>query len=113
MEVTVETKKTCTCMAAKHAGVKSPIPFSVRNKVGLKRLKQGINFAFGGTGVFDTSVPLPNMTTQIDLFQQLRLVDSDADARFSLALVSVSGNDYSFFLATNGSTQVYNILNLP
>lgn len=96
--------------AARHLGVKSPIPYSIRDKVGLKRLKEsGINFAFGGTGVFDTSVPLPNMTTQIDFFQQLRLVESvvtNGDAQHSVALVSVSGNDYSFFLANNGSSQV-------
>lgn len=74
-------------------------------------MKEGINFAFGGTGVFDTSVPLPNMTTQIDLFRQLRIADSvvfsSADVRFSLALVSVSGNDYSFYLATHSSTKVH------
>ncbi|CAK9320158.1 unnamed protein product [Citrullus colocynthis] len=101
--------RVLTDFAARQLGVKSPIPYSIRDKVGLKRLKEsGINFAFGGTGVFDTSVPLPNMTTQIDFFQQFRLVESvvtNGDARHSVALVSVSGNDYSFFLAKNGSSQ--------
>ncbi|XP_038883594.1 GDSL esterase/lipase At5g03610-like [Benincasa hispida] len=101
--------RVLTDFLAKHLGVKSPIPFSIRSEVGVERLKEsGINFAFGGTGVFDTSVPLPNMTTQIDFFQHLRHVESvfsNGDAQHSVALVSVSGNDYSFYLATNGSAQ--------
>ncbi|XP_050945057.1 GDSL esterase/lipase At5g03610-like isoform X2 [Cucumis melo] len=108
--------RVLTDFAGKHLGVKSPIPFSIRNEVGEERLKEsGINFAFGGTGVFDTSVPLPNMTTQIDLFEQLRHAESglsNRDVHLSVALVSVSGNDYSFYLATNGSAQAVAVAEL-
>ncbi|XP_022925651.1 GDSL esterase/lipase At5g03610-like isoform X2 [Cucurbita moschata] len=101
--------RVLTDFAARHVGLKSPIPFSVRNRVGLRRFKEtGVNFAFGGTGVFDTEYPLPNMTTQIDFFQQLRHGDSiftNTDAQSSVALVSASGNDYAFYFAMNSSRQ--------
>lgn len=67
-----------------------------------------MNFAFGGTGVFDTLVVNPNMTTQIDFFQQVikEAVYSPADLKSSLALVSAAGNDYSTYVAVNGSAEV-------
>lgn len=67
-----------------------------------------MNFAFGGTGVFDTLVVNPNMTTQIDFFQQVikEAVYSPADLRSSLALVCAAGNDYGTFIAVNGSAEV-------
>jgi len=70
-----------------------------------QHVKYGMNFAFGGTGVFNTLVPLPNMTTQIDFLQQLikDKVYSALDLTNSVALVSVAGNDYSHFTQTNGS----------
>ncbi|CAN1357503.1 GDSL esterase/lipase At5g03610, partial [Linum perenne] len=68
-------------------------------------LGYGMNFAFGGTGVFNTLSPDPNMTTQIDLFQQLltQRTYSAWDLHNSVALVSVAGNDYATFLSTNRS----------
>jgi len=67
-----------------------------------------MNFAYGGTGVFDTSSKNPNMTIQIDLFKQLikENVYTASDLSRSVALVSVAGNDYNFYLARNGSIQV-------
>ncbi|KAB5521509.1 hypothetical protein DKX38_025828 [Salix brachista] len=66
-----------------------------------------MNFAYGGTGVFPTLVPEPNMTTQIDFFQDIihEKFYSGSDLHSSLALVSVAGNDYSKYNATNGPTQ--------
>lgn len=71
-------------------------------------VKYGMNFAYGGTGVFDTSAPYPNMTVQIDFFQRLiaEKVYTATDLQNSVAFVSVAGNDYSFYLATNGTVQV-------
>lgn len=88
-------------------GIKSPIAYRWR-KIALKNLKYGMNFAFGGTGVFDTLVVNPNMTTQIDFFQQVikEAVYSPADLKSSLALVSAAGNDYSTYVAVNGSAEV-------
>ncbi|KAJ9695157.1 hypothetical protein PVL29_010582 [Vitis rotundifolia] len=66
-----------------------------------------MNFAFGGTGVFDTLVALPNMTTQIDFLQELlsNKVYTWPDLQSSVALVSIAGNDYSAYLARGGSFQ--------
>ncbi|OAY42883.1 GDSL esterase/lipase At5g03610 [Manihot esculenta] len=91
---------------AESIGVKSPIPYRWR-KFAVNRLKNGINFAYGGTGVFDTLCPAPNMTTQIDFFQQIITdkVYTTADLRSSVALVTLSGNDYSAYAARNGSAQ--------
>ncbi|XP_038883507.1 GDSL esterase/lipase At5g03610-like [Benincasa hispida] len=100
--------RVLTDFFAKYLGLKkSPTPFIAWQKIGNKRPKFGINFAFGGTGVFDTSFPFPNMTTQINLFQNLiaNSIFTSYDIHSSIALVSPSGNDYSFYLATNGSPQ--------
>ncbi|XP_058088528.1 GDSL esterase/lipase At5g03610-like [Magnolia sinica] len=84
-------------------GIQSPIPYRRRN-IGPKQY--GMNFAYGGTGVFDTLYPYPNMTTQIDMFQQLikQGVYTKRDLQCSLALLSVVGNDYTTYQAKNGST---------
>ncbi|KAL6327784.1 hypothetical protein AAG906_025612 [Vitis piasezkii] len=44
--------------------------YSNGRKMENTSLENGMNFAFGGTGVFDTLVSAPNMTIQIDLFQR-------------------------------------------
>ncbi|RDX76334.1 GDSL esterase/lipase, partial [Mucuna pruriens] len=103
--------RVLTDFIAEYLKVKSPIPYRL-SKVVPHHLKYGVNFAFGGTGVFNTLVPLPNMTTQIDLLQQL-IKDkayNALDLTESVALVSVAGNDYGYYLQTNGSTQVYYLL---
>lgn len=89
-------------------GLKSPVPYKFR-KVMQQHLKYGMNFAFGGTGVFDTSSKNPNMTIQIDFFKQLikENVYTTSDLNNSVVYVSVAGNDYNFYLATNGSIEVY------
>lgn len=73
-----------------------------------------MNFAYGGTGVFETLVQSPNMTTQIDFFEQLIKdgVYTPTDLMSSMALVSVAGNDYSTYIQINGSAQVCIKLNL-
>ncbi|OIV97160.1 hypothetical protein TanjilG_28911 [Lupinus angustifolius] len=91
---------------SKYLGLKSPVPYSLR-KLMPQHLKQGMNFAFGGTGVFDTSFPFPNMTTQIDFLEQLikDKVYTTSDISNSVAYISVAGNDYNHYLSTNGSIQ--------
>ncbi|KAI3924839.1 hypothetical protein MKW98_031090 [Papaver atlanticum] len=93
-----------TDFIASFVGVKSPLPFKLR-KYGKPLIPHGMNFAHGGTGVFNTLVPEPNMTTQIDTFTQL-LKDgwyTKHDLNHSMALLSVAGNDYGTFLFRNGS----------
>ncbi|CAK7327546.1 unnamed protein product [Dovyalis caffra] len=98
--------RVLTDFLAKSLGIKSPIPYRWRN-VGIKHWKNGMNFAYGGTGVFDTLAPEPNMTTQIDFFQDIthQKIYSMSDLQASLALVSLAGNDYSTYATTNGSAE--------
>ncbi|XVF55685.1 hypothetical protein PTKIN_Ptkin06aG0056700 [Pterospermum kingtungense] len=96
--------RVLTDFIAKFLSLKTPIAYSQRKKLGISPY-YGMNFAFGGTGVFDTMSPEPNMTTQIDFFQQL-LHDSvftEWDLKNSLALVSVAGNDYQAYITLNNS----------
>lgn len=93
-------------------GIKSPTPYQWKS-FAKKRLHYGMNFAYGGTGVFDTNVLLPNMTTQIDFLEKLMLDDPvyvKADLQSSLVLVTLSGNDYGHFYTTGGTAQVNLIL---
>lgn len=89
-------------------GVPSPVPYRLQRLAGQKR-RYGINFAYGGTGVFDTFLPLPNMTTQMDFFE--KLIDGGIyrgrDLRSSMAFVSNAGNDYvSYLYVFNGTIPV-------
>ncbi|KAG5556594.1 hypothetical protein RHGRI_007010 [Rhododendron griersonianum] len=100
--------RVLTEFLAKYLGLKSPVPYAMRkNKPKLARF--GMNFAYGGTGVFKTTVAPgePNMTAQIDFFQNL-LEESayrKSQLESSLSLVTVSGNDYNTYLAEGGSAQ--------
>ncbi|KAL8140548.1 hypothetical protein V2J09_006569 [Rumex salicifolius] len=84
----------------------SPIPYTLRKLAPLEA-RNGVNFAFGGTGVFDTTATikagLPNMTTQIDLFQHMLsgndVIRIDGNLAGSIAYVSLVGNDYDTFLS--------------
>ncbi|KAK1570889.1 hypothetical protein Q3G72_008612 [Acer saccharum] len=92
---------------ASYFGIKSPVPFERRNITTKSGLEYGMNFAYGGTGVFKTLVDQPNMTIQIDHFQQIldKNVYTKQNLNKSVALVSVAGNDYTTFIAKNGSLQ--------
>ncbi|KAF3950991.1 hypothetical protein CMV_023312, partial [Castanea mollissima] len=90
----------------KFIGLKSPIPYRLSGD-GVNDLQYGMNFAFGGTGVFNTLVSDPNMTTQIDFFQELIKTNAfnATDVKSSVALVTLSGNDYSAYEVENGTAQ--------
>lgn len=55
--------------------------------------------------MFDTSNGLPNITAQINKLQQMVQEGSYSlqELSSSLVLVSVAGNDYAFYVTTNGS----------
>lgn len=94
--------------AARLMGLKSPLAYRWV-KIGGKKLRYGLNFAYGGSGVFNTlGDVLPNMTTQIGFFQ--KLVDQNVytkyDLQSSVVLVSLAGNDYGTFLSNGGTFQV-------
>ncbi|KAK4772936.1 hypothetical protein SAY87_027955 [Trapa incisa] len=98
--------RVLTDFLAKYLGLKSPLACRLRSIARSRWLKYGMNFATGGTGVFDTVFPGPNMTTQIDLFQQLiemKAASISSGLNSSIALVALSGNDYPSYLARNGS----------
>lgn len=95
--------------SASYLGIKSPIPYQWRKWVKRSYLRYGMNFAYGGTGVFDTMVNEPNVTTQIDFFQRLveEKVYTEQDLNSSIGLVSVAGNDYAAYIAkANNDLQV-------
>ncbi|CAK8573053.1 unnamed protein product [Lathyrus sativus] len=81
--------------------IKSPAPYSLRNS---SDLQFGINFAYGGTGVFDTFLKGPNMSIQIDKFEELikQNIYTKSDIDSSVALVSNAGNDYFQYLFRDG-----------
>ncbi|XP_077230800.1 GDSL esterase/lipase At5g03610-like isoform X1 [Tasmannia lanceolata] len=98
--------RVLTDYLASFLGIRSPVPYKLR-KIGLKLLRYGMNFAYGGMGVFDTLIAGPNLTTQIDLFQQMvqEGVYTKNDVNSSMALVSFVGNDYYKYIARNGTLQ--------
>ncbi|MFS7889761.1 putative carboxylesterase [Helianthus anomalus] len=97
--------RVLTDYLARFMGIKSPLPYKFR-KYGPGKLRCGLNFAYGGTGVFDTGNLLPNMSTQIGLLQRLikDKVYTKRDLKASLALFTVSGNDYDAY-TSNGGTE--------
>ncbi|XP_050384836.1 GDSL esterase/lipase At5g03610-like isoform X2 [Argentina anserina] len=98
--------RVLTDYIASFFGTRSPVPYNWRNRVKKSKLRNGMNFAYGGTGVFETLVSAPNMTTQIDFLQQLveKKLYTKRDLYSSVAFVSLAGNDYAaYFLKGNQS----------
>lgn len=88
-------------LAASFLKIKSPTPYTLRNS---SNMQYGINFAYGGTGLFNTSIDGPNMTAQIDSFEKLieQKIYTKHDLESSVVLVNSGGNDYTNALK-NGS----------
>ncbi|XP_047333312.1 GDSL esterase/lipase At5g03610-like [Impatiens glandulifera] len=99
--------RVLTDFLARFYGLKSPLPYMLRNLAGKKAFRYGTNFAFGGTGVFNTVFPGANMTVQTGFLKTL--LDgshySQRDLDTSMALVALSGNDYSTYLFRGGLFQ--------
>ncbi|GMH10225.1 hypothetical protein Nepgr_012066 [Nepenthes gracilis] len=92
---------------ATYYGIPSPVAYEERES---GTTEYGVNFAFGGAGVFKTLFPVPNITGQIDLLQQLiddkQTPYSQTDLLTSLAVVFVSGDDYIYYAVSHaGSLQ--------
>lgn len=96
-----------SCDTAQFLSIPSPVPYRQR-KFGKKLIRYGMNFAYGGAGVFDTSVRQHNLTTQIGNLEQLiaQKVYLKNDMEFSIALVSLAGSDYATYLNNKGSVWV-------
>ncbi|XP_027155587.1 GDSL esterase/lipase At5g03610-like [Coffea eugenioides] len=101
--------RVLTDYIASFLGTTSPVPFNEWLGLGEKSaLENGLNFAQGGTGVFTTLANGPNMTTQINVFQQLvqeEEVYSPENMSSSVALVSVAGNDYAAYFGKSGTNE--------
>ncbi|KAK9733267.1 hypothetical protein RND81_04G055700 [Saponaria officinalis] len=90
---------------ASYLEIETPIPYEQWNLLSSvdksEKQKFGMNYAYGGTGVFNTDVSRPNMTSQIDILERLitqSKVYTKPDFLSSIALVSIGGNDYSYYL---------------
>ncbi|XP_073156663.1 GDSL esterase/lipase At5g03610-like [Henckelia pumila] len=95
---------------AKFLRLKTPVAYRWMKFVGKNKLRNGMNFAYGGSGVFDTyGDSLPNMTTQINFLHKLInasvFTNLDLMQYSSVALISLAGNDYAAYLAKGGSIQ--------
>ncbi|XP_031499546.1 GDSL esterase/lipase At5g03610-like isoform X2 [Nymphaea colorata] len=90
--------KVMTDFVAEYLHLPSPVPYSKREQFKWLR-RYGMNFAYAGTGVFDTFTGLPDMTQQIDAFEQLIKSGLYAEhVNSSVAFVSYAGNDYLVYL---------------
>ncbi|MED6205066.1 hypothetical protein PIB30_014537 [Stylosanthes scabra] len=86
--------KVFTDYIANYLNMTAPIPNAFRNE---SNIQNGINFAFGGTGVYDTHIDGPNLTAQINSFEQLiqQKLFTKEDLQNSVVLVNAGANDYS------------------
>eukprot|EP00249_Psilotum_nudum_P009733 c22126_g1_i1 orf=142-1080(-) len=94
-----------TDFIAQYLNISSPLPYSEWTG-NLNVNFSGINFAFGGSGVFDTfGSEFPNITVQIDQLNKI-LTSNDTWWKGRLANSSVlfvcSGNDYIALLNKTG-----------
>ncbi|KAF3545425.1 hypothetical protein DY000_02001942 [Brassica cretica] len=93
---------------AKYLGLRTPIAYKWR-RFALPRqvVNKGINFAFGGAGVFETIFTVPTASMQINSFERLlrKNVYSPADLNSSVAFFSFIGNDYIKYNIFNGTSQ--------
>ncbi|XP_062091806.1 GDSL esterase/lipase At5g03610-like [Humulus lupulus] len=107
--------RVLTDYIASFLGIKSPVAYrEIKWIKKWKVNKYGMNFAFGGTGVFDTMEKEPNMSTQINFFEDILLERnfySKQDLNSSVALVSLAGNDYGAYLAKGGNNSMEGLAN--
>ncbi|KAI3914658.1 hypothetical protein MKX01_008017 [Papaver californicum] len=92
---------------ASFMGLRSPMPYEQWNNLSKRRVRNGMNFAHGGAGVFNTRHKVPNITTQINTFKQY-IVDgiyNKHDLDKSMTLVALSGNDYQQYILDGGTDE--------
>ncbi|CAH2074297.1 unnamed protein product [Thlaspi arvense] len=100
-----------TDFLAKVLGAKSPHLWRTHGRSKLK-LNRGMNFAFGGSGVYDSPAEKStNMSIQVsflvDLFLAGRVYTYDDLSSSDVALLSYSGNDYFGYIAENPKFAAY------
>uniref|UniRef100_A0A0E0GFP8 GDSL esterase/lipase n=1 Tax=Oryza nivara TaxID=4536 RepID=A0A0E0GFP8_ORYNI len=103
--------RVLTDFVASAVGIATPVAYKLRRRGGHggEVASRGMNFAVGGSGVLDTGYFQRNISSQIDLFQkQLR-----GCGPTGVALVVVSGNDYSAVVDKNNGTSEAAIAYIP
>ncbi|CAN6210095.1 unnamed protein product [Urochloa humidicola] len=100
--------RVLTDFIASAMGVPTPVAYKLRRSAPPGLLARGMNFAVGGAGVLDTGNFQRNIGAQIDLFQAQhppsnRSRSGCGDAG-GVAVVVVSGNDYSYAADKDNST---------
>ncbi|KAJ4849303.1 hypothetical protein Tsubulata_041738 [Turnera subulata] len=82
-----------------------------KNSVAESELKNGMNFAFGGSGALPT---WENVTLRVQLGQFKQVVEdmvfTPNDLKDSVAVLSFVANDYNFYLAMNNRSRVVSFL---
>lgn len=98
--------KVLTDLIASFFNISTPLPYTQRDSY-PNQVSSGMNFASGGTGVFDTVPGLPNATAQIDQLENIisKGVYSNKSFASSLVLFSISGNDYGFYIQRKQTVQ--------
>ncbi|CAL5080171.1 unnamed protein product [Urochloa decumbens] len=97
--------RVLTDFIASAMGVPTPVAYKHRRWAPPGLLARGMNFAVGGAGVLDTGNFQRNIGDQIDLFQaQQRAAASSNCSGNGVAVVVVSGNDYSYAADKDNST---------
>ncbi|KAI3948591.1 hypothetical protein MKW92_033987 [Papaver armeniacum] len=88
--------------------MKSPMPYKQWTGLFKWRVRNGMNFAHGGTGVFNTWIKEPNMTTHIITYKRYIAdgVYNKRDLDKSMAIVALSGNDYTQYVLDGGTDEV-------
>ena len=94
--------------AASAMGMPTPVAYKLRRGAAPGLLARGMNFAVGGAGVLDTGNFQRNISAQIDLFQAQAQRGAPSSNRgcAGVALVVVSGNDYSYAADKDNGTSV-------
>ncbi|XP_066389907.1 GDSL esterase/lipase At5g03610-like isoform X4 [Miscanthus floridulus] len=98
--------RVLTDFIASAMGMPTPVAYKLRRGAARGLLARGMNFAVGGAGVLDTGNFQRNISAQIDLFQAQRQHPAAGAAAHGggVALVVVSGNDYSYAADKDNST---------
>ncbi|KAJ1288992.1 hypothetical protein BS78_02G131600 [Paspalum vaginatum] len=94
-----------TDFIASAMGMPTPVAYKLRRGAPRGLMARGMNFAVGGAGVLDTGNFQRNISAQIDLFQaQRRAAAGRGCGTAGIAVVVVSGNDYSYATDKGNST---------
>ncbi|CAN6214000.1 unnamed protein product [Urochloa humidicola] len=96
--------RVLTDFIASAMGVPTPVAYKLRRGASPGLLARGMNFAVGGAGVLDTGNFQRNISAQIDLFQAQQRAASTNSNCSGVAIVVVSGNDYSYAADKDNST---------